>query len=87
MAYSLGSKFVDVIFSFINHTENCSFVGTGIRGIVYEQSHSDFTRKLWMIGRGTIFILGHEVKGQGHIPHCEGMPRFCVALVAHCHYV
>ena len=31
MAYSFGSKFVAIIFSFINHTENCSFVGTSIR--------------------------------------------------------
>ena len=30
MTYSLGSKFVSIVFSFINHTENRSFVGTAI---------------------------------------------------------
>ena len=32
MAHSWGSKFVAIVFSFIIHTENHHFVGTGIRG-------------------------------------------------------
>ena len=32
MTHSWGSKFVDIVFSFIIHTENHLFVGTGIRG-------------------------------------------------------
>ena len=38
MTHSRGSKFVDIVFSFIMHTENYHFVGTGIRG-------SDLPRK------------------------------------------
>ena len=33
MTHSWGSKFVAIVFSFIIHTENYSFVGTGIRGL------------------------------------------------------
>ena len=32
MTHSLGSNFVPIVFSFIIHTENYHFVGTGIRG-------------------------------------------------------
>ena len=30
--HSWGSQFVVIIFSFKIYTENCNFVGTGIRG-------------------------------------------------------
>ena len=33
MMHSWGSRFVAIIFSFITHTENHYFVGTGIRGL------------------------------------------------------
>ena len=33
------------------------------------QSLSNFTSKLWMIRRGTLLILGHEIKGQGQLLH------------------
>ena len=32
LSHSRGSKFVDIVFPFIIHTENHHFVGTGIRG-------------------------------------------------------
>ena len=32
MTHSWGSKFVAIVFSFIIHTENYPFMGTGIRG-------------------------------------------------------
>ena len=32
MTHSWGLKFVAIVFSFIIHTENYHFVGTGIRG-------------------------------------------------------
>ena len=36
---------------------------------VFAQSLSNFTCKLWMIGGGTLLILGHGVKGQGQLWH------------------
>ena len=32
MTHSWGSKFVAIVFSFINHTENHYFMGAGIHG-------------------------------------------------------
>ena len=34
---------------------------------VFAQSLSNFTCKLWMMRGGTLFILGHGVKGQGQL--------------------
>ena len=36
---------------------------------VFAQSLSNFTFKLRMIGGGTIWIFGHDVKGQGQLWH------------------
>ena len=38
--------------------------------LVFAQSLSNFTCKLLMMIRWTLFIFDHRVKGQGHIWHC-----------------
>ena len=36
---------------------------------VFDQSLSIFTCKLWMMRRGTLLILGHEIKVQSQLWH------------------
>ena len=38
-----------------------------IQTTVLVQSLSNFTCKSWMMRRGTLLILGHGIKGQGHL--------------------
>ena len=38
-----------------------------IQATVFAQSLSNFTRKLFMLRKGTLLILGHRVKNQGQI--------------------